>query len=313
MQLKKIHNTEELQVYSIKNPTERIKKMFPKKYIIGVNSHGLTHFLNVNTFPSYMAYGSCTGYIFTYDNDIPKIIKTASKKKRKRESQIEIIGSTLPVCLDKHFNKVYSKIDDEIDLVISCSSKNSIMPISFTQEIIIRTNSMKLFGFESKETLIKELSLKDKIDMSKKIVKTVNDNLSDIDSIETWIYEIITNVPLNCEGLTMKYPNSITTKDLKKKCVSKDKLFIGYDFRPRCENFNKVYEYENLIITSIEDMFEKKTMKLSIKDNFNGLLEKMKKELDEKKIKYTNKKDEIVISLENLRKLDLEYEITDFL
>jgi len=308
MNFKKIFDSEILQVYSIKNPSVNMKKMFPKKFIVGINAMGMTHSVNVNTLPSILAYGIATGYIFTYESTFPNNIIRSPKKS----SFINKMGSTLPVCLDQYFNESYSNKDEKVDIILSCNSKNAIMPINFTQEILIRSNSTKLFGYDTKEELLKNKVDKNKI--SKIIMKTINDNIERVDSLENWVQEVIINVPLNCEGFTIKYPNVINSKNLRKSKISKNKLFIGYDFRPRIDDESiDIYDYENIIITSIEDIFEKPSMKLHIKDNYNGLLSRIKEELDKNKLKYLDYKDEIIVTLANLRKLDLTYNLTDFL
>ena len=352
-----------------------MKKIFPKKFTIGINSENETYFLNTDTLPAIIAYTNFTGYIFTYAKTLPKKVMNLYQTTAAETPEDLYDIKTMPKSLHRYFNRSYGKEDDGVDLVLNISSSEARIPIHFIQNIVIRANSLKLFNCKNKQELLdKRIQKKSVIE---KILKVVNDNIEKVTALESWVHHIITTVPLNSYGNVMNFPKKITERNLKKEKINESQITVTYDLRLRCDNKNKVYEYENKVITTLENIFEDENIKLTIYNNYNDILTRLMKKLDSKKLKYekhigdkkniskkivdentikknmdnekideiisnkdtnekiidedTNEKiivdekidedeqidetddDHIIVSLKNLRKLDMKYYLTDLL
>lgn len=99
-----------------------------------MNTH---YFLNENVLPAFMSFGGVRGYIFTYKKSLPTNIFKLHNIANKNE-----LGSTFPKCLDQYFPTESGDGSDTTDLIFSCGSKNCIMPMCFTEDIVIRCNAL---------------------------------------------------------------------------------------------------------------------------------------------------------------------------
>lgn len=139
MKLRKILDATNVQGYQIKNPTKRFKTMYPRRYILSLDIMGTHHVINADTIPSNLVYFSPVGYIFTYNNSLPKSLANSLVK------EIDV-GSTFTRCLDGYFISKGGNDGTKIDLVLSCSPKGNIAPPTFTNELIVRCNSKALMS-----------------------------------------------------------------------------------------------------------------------------------------------------------------------
>lgn len=284
MKLKRIINNDNLQGYSIKNPSSKFKSMYPNKYIFVINSNGNVVIDNVNSIPIIFAMQKIIGYIFTYADSFPDFMNCNSVKYTD-------VGNTFPSCLDEYF----IKNDDKVDLILSCKGNNNEVPLQFIKTIVIRCNSEEFM----------------KNNLKTSILKIANNVLEDnkIDNVEDWLKNIINDAPFNNNEFPYKYGKTISNKKLKEKSkLTKDNIFIEYDLRA------KSYEHENNFICELENEFETKDTKITLFNTYNDILSEVRKQLDEKKLKYdVLDANSISVNIKYLRKLDIEFQLNDFI
>ena len=338
MNLKKIVDCDNVQCYKIQNPTKAFKKRYPKHFILSLDMMGKHAIMNVDTLPSNLSYFPPIGYIFTYNNAIPKAIA-------KNATEYEDIGSTMPRCLDSYFVASNTKNTDEIDLILSCSCKNATAPASFIEDIIIRTNSKILTNTESKlSTSHKSTTVKQRnknkracsahhdesfftqpsksrtkcvkyevnssaLNLRNNVMSLITEYLKQKNyTVEKWVHEVITKFPVNNNGLPLRFPDEINDKNINDVKLSHTNLFIEYDFRA------SDYDHEMSFIQSIEDGFENMESTVMILESYNGIIQRVTQALKAKGYpwrvvnKYT-----IEVKMKYLRLLDIEYEVTDII
>ena len=309
MKLKKILDTESLQGYQIIDPTVAFKKKYNKKYIVSIKLLDKEFNDCTNTLPFFLSVPIVRGYIFTYNSKIPKfrILHDDEDDSEKFDN------STYPECLDQYFP---SADKDNVDIIFKCIPKNDkIVSPRFVESLIIRSDSLHLLERKSYEDALSHKNGISKT-ISEKLLKLLNTNLSTYKNMQEWIERVVDTCPLDVEGDPIKFPDEITMKDINED-VKHDDIFVMYDYRPTKSSKSRKtdYDYENLLETSIEDAFEDPELPIKVFDNYNGILERMKKECDSQRIeyKYDKKNNCIVIAFKNLRKLKMTYDMTDFL
>ena len=293
MKLNKIIDGDNIQAYHISNPSKIFKRRFPKKYLIHVIVNNSIVNVNLDIIPNDFIYNVPTGYIFTYEKTLPKFLLTKIEK--------DDFGNTFPTCLDVYFN---TKDNDKkkTDLIISCSAKYDIMPSWFNRDLIVRCNSGTLSD-----------NLKSSSAIRKNILKIMNESSETYKCTEEWLLSLLDNTPLNFVDLPIRYPNTITDEIVSKKnnCDSKiiDSMFFGYDFRA------EDYEHENKFISLFESAFENLNRYVTVYESYNGIVGKIKSALNKsKKIKYKSQtKYSITLKLKDLRDLNVEYQLNDFI
>ena len=319
MKVKKILDSDNIQGFKILNPTKKFKKTFPKKYIMSFDVLGKHQILNTNTLPNSITLFTPLGYIFTYADSLPKILKSQNIK-------YENIGSTFVRCLDTYFIGENEGDSENIDLILACGSKNKIVPPTFTDELIIRCNSDTLTGKsqdgkslhnETEDSLKSEQNSNNFVEDRKNKIKNIKENILKIVSgylkekkykVEDWVKDIIFNYPINNNGLPVRFPTNISDNNINNFTLNADDIFIEYDFRA------KSYEHENEFISELEDAFESPNEEIQITNTYNNVLDEIKKKLDEKKYKWSKIDDNTIkTKLKYLRDINVEYQLTDFI
>lgn len=295
MKVKKIWDSDNIQGFKIINPTKKFKKIFPKKYIMSFDVFGKHQILNTNTLPNSIACFTPLGYIFTYADNLPKILKTQNVK-------YENIGSTFVRCLDTYFIGENEGDAENIDLILACGSKNNVVPPAFTDELIIRCNSDTLTG-ESEDRTVKVKNIKENI------LKILRGYMKEKTyTVEEWTKNVIFNYPVNNNGLPVRFPKNISDDNINSFKLNADDIFIEYDFRA------KSYKHENEFISELEDAFESPDEEIQITNSYNNILNEIKRKLDEKKYKWKEvDENTIKTKLKYLRDIDMEYQLTDFI
>lgn len=311
MKLKKLINRPGLQVYRILNPSRNFKLKYPHNFnciLLERNSFHTSQALTIkfaafNEIPSFYAFRELSGYIFTYKSSIPSFIASF----RKYEG-IDVY----PICLDQYFASPHEETQSEsnksmkVDLILNISAKNKEITPRFTDDLILRCNTESLCKVDP--TNDPETAKKNLINNVLKIINSIISE-SNITNTEDWVEHVLESPPLNNAGLPICYTNEIDdscfTSDAK---VNKSEITIGYDFRA------KGYDYENAFISILEESFGNANKNIVLYDSYNGILDVVTKALDSKGYKYKKIKDfAIEVSLKNLRNLNIEYEITDFI
>ena len=291
MKLKKIIDYDSLQAYSIINPSKKFKLMHPFKYIFVVNVNGRTEMLNLNKIPAEFAYVPIIGYVFTYDKKLPDFFKSMKNNKYTN------YGSTFPSCLDQYFTS--SEGDTKkIDLILSCTGRNKEVPVCFKDSLIIRCNSEELIGDDPKKA-------------SANIMNVLNAVLAENEdrNTEEWLQNILQNAPSNDNEFPLRYPKTIDDSLFKRKTkVDKSNVFVEYDFRASS------YDEENKIVSALEEGFEDMNSKVEVFNTYNDILPKIKEALDKKGLKYRElTPHSIETTLKNIRSIDVEFQLTDFI
>jgi hypothetical protein len=304
MKIRKILNTDTIQGYTISHPSKSFKKTFPKKFIVSVVLLGKPYIFNENYLPNIFWIAKPVGYIFTYLNKLPNLIGSNLEHYD--------IGSTAPVGLDIYFIQSNPSENRKIDVVFSCKLKPlSVAPVNWTNTTIIQCGLENILGC-SFNVLTNSYNEKYASNLSKNIVKIINKNIETELSLEKWAGLIIRNCPLNGFDLPNKYPKIITTKLLQnnKQNITKDKLFVEYDFR-LIDRTRNMYKLENSVIKVIEDAFEKNRY-VTVYDTFNNILSDIRKQALKQKIHFIDCDNSIKIKFFDLRELKVEYDLTDF-
>lgn len=293
MRLKKILDTSTLQGFQILQPDKEFKKLFPKKFIYSIKCADKQIVECSTTLPNIMLLPITRGYIFTYTASLPKELGF--------DINSGFTNSTYPECLDQYFPSIDADNDKNVDLILKCNQKSKgTSPPCFVESMIIRSNSHELL----------------KGDISKIVMKMINNNLSKFKNTQDWVKCVIDKCPMNEEDKPLNYPKIIDDKNLNGKVRKKD-MFIEYDYRPsslyKSDNMN--YDYENKVIVAIEDAFEDPNMELEIRDNYGSIVPRMLKALKTQKLPYKYDKSKAVLKIKKktLRELKMEYDLTDFI
>ena len=308
MKFKRILDTPSLQGFQIISPSKEFKKKYPKKFTFVVSFGDNNVALNTPSLPFVLALPMVRGYIFTYNSKLPAFTGSLSYKEEF------IDNSTYPECLDQYFPRVDS--DKNIDIIFKASPKhNHEVPPCLSDNLIIRSYSLSLLGKDSYEDALKTSENGEKT-LKKHLLDIIYKHLTYFDTPEKWFDNIIDRCPLDSEGCPIRYIKDIDSSTLRAKPKADD-FFITYDFRPTywAKSKDIDYEYENLLETTIENAFESPSLELEIYNNYNDIVPRMKEALDKQKISYVFKKEQnkILITLKNLRKLNMTYDMTDFL
>ena len=299
MKLQKILDVDALQGYSIKQPTKRVKTMFPKKYIFMINMSGRWMFCNTDIIPKQFYFMPVVGYIFTYERSLPEILKA------NQYIEYESIGRTHPFGLDQYFINANAN-GITCDLVISCTGTNEVMPVQMCENLVIRCNSHQLVSNVTSD--VEKMSANIKNNIRKIVTGMLKANAPS--SVEEWFLTILDRAPCNDNDLPYRYPNSITDALFKSKTINvkPSQLSLLYDFRADS------YEFESTFIHALELAFENPKQKVVIYDTYNGLMQRVVDEFTKKKLKYTQLNDHsIEVKLSDFWSIDLEVEITDLI
>lgn len=300
MRLEKILNLDALQAYSIKQPTKRIKTMFPRKYIFIISMNGKTMFGNVDVIPRQFYFMPVVGYIFTYAASLPDILQS------NQYLTYTSYGRTHPIGLDQYF--INSNSDGvECDLVLSCTGTNEIMPIQMFENIIIRCNSHQLVSNETKD--VDAMATNIKTNIKKIIINMLKTNTPA--NVEEWLLDILDKAPFNDNDMPYRYPERITDDIFKSKTINfkNNQLSIGYDLRADS------YEFESKFIHALELAFESQKQKVTIYNTYNGLMDRVIEGLKKKKLPYEQVNDHAIeVKLGDFWSLkDLDIKITDLI
>jgi len=283
MNFKKILDGVNIQGYKVCKPTKEFKKLFPKKYVLSLDMFGERMIFNTDSLPKESLVYQPVGYIFTYADSLPNSLINNKVKYTD-------VGGCFPSCLDTYF----SGTDEKIDLILSISPRDKIVPARFNDEIVIQCNS---------EQLLKGNKLKSNI------MTIINNYLKEGKfDVMTWVRKVIFNYPINNNGMPVRFPNKVSDKTINNCSIKSDELFVEYDFRA------KSYDKEDELIVDLEDAFEDLNKEVIVYDNYNHILDKLKSALDKKKLKYNLiDNDKLKVKAKYLREVNLKYQLTDFM
>ena len=195
MRLKRLIDTTTIQAYQIISPTKLVKRLFPKKFTYSFKIRERGTCGSSNTLPFIACMSETVGYIFTYSSTVPKIgVKLPTDPI-----------STYPMCLDQYFVSNEGN-SEEIDLVLMCKANQNTMPLGFTDEIVIRGNSLSMFGIEQKSSLEGSATASQRFE--KVVLRTVNDHIRTYKTLEEWMFKIVMACPTDKNGMPVKYPSS---------------------------------------------------------------------------------------------------------
>ena len=198
MKLQKILNKDSLQGYQIINPSKEFKKKYPKKFIFSLMFNNKVLTGCNNTLPIITQLPICVGYIFTYSSKLPKTLGFIDKDIMS--------NSTYPDCLDSF----YPSSQNDIDLIMKCIPKETVeITPAFNEEMIVRTNTLKMFKRKDYNDAIHNSKDIDK-EIQKNILELINHNLDTYDTVEQWVEHIIQKCPTGCDGHPIKFYKNIT-------------------------------------------------------------------------------------------------------
>lgn len=287
MKLSKLLDASNVQCYRIVSPDTFTKKHFKHKYLVGLLTRGGPISCACDFIPSEFYQPAAVGYIFTTENSIPPVFTIRDPTENL------YIGKTFPTCLDD----LYTDCDKHENIIIQCGWSTGVNDPIVTDDVFVKARIDKLLvNNPSQLRSMLEHNLERKFLADAKW-KTLYD----------WMLSICENVPVNSvTGLPLRFPKTINESMLKPKHVNLSNMFIGYDIRPTS------YDEESNIVRLIESAFEDISHTVRVYDTYNGLKDKVVRELKAKKLKHKVFDDYVETTLKNVRKLKIEYDLTDF-
>lgn len=281
MKLTKLLDLDALQVYHVQNPSKRFKEKYPKKFTYSLAYGNKQIIMNLDRL-----IPGVVGYIFAYSINKSEL----DRLKKLSANRYQDLGYTFSRCLDIHF---VDSTDEDVDLILACSPKNTEVPCKFISEIIVKTSSERL--------------LRDPKEFLTSVVTRHLKDLEDL-TVERFAMKVIAELPTNDNMLPVKYPKEITERSVNHVKVCS--FFVEYDLRA------KSYEHENEFVIGLEAAFEP-DQDIEIVENYNRIVSRVKSALDKNKLPYKLSNGVLTTKLSHLRtaesKGDISYTLTDFL
>lgn len=294
MELLKVVDNEELQVYSIIKPTNDFKSTFPKQFtIVTYNYNGNIVILeNTDTLPWNVFNG--LSYVFSYKE--PKTLtklftnitgkrKQTKTKKFKKYCGLNAVEQTL--------------FSNEEDVVLSLMTLNDYEynPHILNQYVYITTNYDEMINVNKNE-LIAATN------------KIIVEDMVKLKSFVDFIVKLKESFPLNYGATIRRFNKKITLKDITTipKNINDNKLqyYIGYDQR----NSNKD---EIEMMRHIESICYNNDI-VYVYETYNNPIKSIMKQCDDKKIPYKKIYKKIIqISGSDYDKLEFVKTIADFI
>ena len=295
-----------IQAYSVKSPSKKFKKLFPKKYtLVKINLNeqkmnecsGMCALLNVSRLSEEMFYDMRGMYLFTYDTKLPKMcakwFKELEEFEKSEIEYIEKVGNVQPWGLLDYIydrNEVVGDKENKnkpcthtVNCVLRVIPGMNEVPPTFTEPIVVRCNSEEMLGRKKGMKNIPDNVLSNNVRRNtlKVVNGYLNSVLNDYD-VETFLMKVCYGNAWNDFGYPFVYPKIIENKTLKDmSCLSKnDALMICYDI------IGDTPEQENDFIHALDDAFENENIKITVFQNYNRRVDRLIKEFKERKIKY---------------------------
>jgi hypothetical protein len=294
MKLEKIIDSRICQMYSITDASPAFREEYPHKFIvITIDPSGpMVENVNELNVEDMLLFNACT-YIFTYKHNISKRFIEGIDECDKWVKYTQMTNTC--ACLDRYY--IDSK--DKINVIMSVFPRYNIVSPAFNNNIVIRASSKKLnldaLGDQICEIVNETLAAK--VKNSTKV------------TTEEWLRQFIASPFVTPMQTCCIYPKTIEDKTFTRqsKCKITD-LVVLYDVRAK--NYNEEFK----LYSAIGEAFDKKNSVVTVYDSYNGCLSKIKDELDKHKLSYSVLNSySISTKYENLKKIDVTYQLTDFI
>ena len=289
-----INYATDVEGYYIEKPSEEFKKLYPKKYIVA--SIKDNRVWNIDDMKELPIKQHDIAYLFTYDD---KMFKTSSHNlfdwQPPSLTRMENWQKVMPADLD---NYLMDDAKEKSNVIVKLVPKVSNQDPRFINSVVIRTNYEFLKTVELKasfEAMIKSV-------YSDQYFKTIN-------TTEKWLKELLKEIPFDLRKQPLMFGKSIDDELFKKKITPKlDDFVIGYS--SRIPDIKEEFEFIKMLETTFSDF---KSTDIIVFDDYTGIVEKITKEADKKKIPYDKTPTSVQLSSEDFYKMDLDFEIVNFI
>lgn len=291
MRLKSIYNNAaRIAGYRIIDPSDEFKKLYPKKHIAAsILKNKVYNFDDFNDLPIYTHE---VDYYFTYEEGSYMM----NSFMRFNPSNVVTIEDDLGVIqVDLSNYLIYG--NKENDVIIKIVPKCSEMDPMFINSIVLLTNYKTLKNVEIKKSL-------------QQLIKTVYNKqyFKSINTTEKWLINLLNQIPFNLFNEKYQFKSSISDKDFQKSVdVSIDNFLIGY--ATRIPNIQQEVKF----IEMMEKDFANYKTDIRIYNDYTNILERIENEAKKSKMKYSKTDNYIDMKTEDFYKLNLEFEIINFL
>lgn len=278
-----------VQAYYVQRPSAELRKLLPMKYTFISSDGTKINRVDDDSLPIFALLTS-PGYLFMRSTRSIDLI----------DYSVEIPATSMK-SLATYFHRTNEDESADIDTIIEVSPGRNA-PIAFTQPCVFKLRLENFMANDLKSTILRHI--RDEIKASK------------INSVESFVRNIIDNCPVLDSGIPYKYPNIIDNDTFKNPKISWKDLVISYDVR------TKTPQEEVEFIKFIENTFETKSKEtITITNTYNNILPGLIALLDSSKIKYEKSSftiddvviDSIVLNAASLDKIKFPYQLTDFL
>ena len=307
MKCVKILDKPNVQGFSIKKPTRKFKKLFPKKYILVIpefdanNANDIagqtylqtasemykTGVMNISALYEDLFTSGVTMFIFTYADKLPRMVskwmKEGEASIQESVDMVKKTGKLTPMGLLDYIYEGNVDVDPdtqadtrEINCILKCFPMTDIVPATFNSSVVIRCNAEMLMGKD-----------KDPKKMKKRLISALENYLgwrSNDMTVEKFVTDICLNGAWNEYGFPIRFPKTIDEKYFDNFGANGTgevgDFGIGYDIV--MNNPNDEVEF----ICLLEDAFEDMNEKIVIYDNYNGFIDVVRKYMDKNKLKY---------------------------
>ena len=291
MWLEKLFDNVLYQVYSIHEPSETFKEKYSSKFtIVYCSSSGsFVQPLDEISLEDLVIDDGCV-YMFTYHKTLPKKILSLFEQVSEKIKLPQ--QKTFSACLDKYYEK-------NIGVIFEVFPGFNQIPPLFNQSVIIKA-PIKRLKFDNLSEQI--------VGIIEEVFSARIQEFSEL-TVEAWVEDFIHNPFTSYYNTCVIYPKLIDEKSLKKKKkLSSNNFIVTYDVRANN------YEEESKLFAAIGEAFEKKNTWVNVYDSFNGMLSVIIKKLDEKKLQYKQLNEfAITLPYQNLKQIEMKYDLTDFI
>ena len=323
MKCVKLWNSLSIQAYSIKSPSKKIKKLFPKKYTVvrsvfrepadgHISNNGgysndlfVTEVMNVSKITDEIMYDTRGMFIFTYNAKLPKMclkwFKTFEEMCRTGDElrkELMDIGTVHPwSLLDYIYNRTVSteKKGQEtvhtVNAVLRVIPGLSEVPAVFCEEMIIRCNSEEMLGrgVNVKGKLKQVSGMNEDVlssNFRKNVLKIMTGWFKDTlkdFDTERFLLKVFYEGAWNDFGFPIVFPKMICNKSMVEDLKM---LYADNAFMIGYDIAADSPEMENDFINAVDNAFENLDLKVVVFQNYSRMVDRVMEEFKKMKCKY---------------------------
>lgn len=286
--------------YYVTEPSKKFIDKYPKLNIaVSIDRNEVYNFDDFKELP-ITTYE--IDYLFTRDE---KVFKDKYSRcpgviswNKETDNSLDVLKA-MPVNLSNYFIKENDTTDkNEIDFIIKIAptDKATMTDPRYMNTIVFKTNHKQLLEVDIKKTI-------------KNLIKTVytKEMMLSTPNTESWLLNLLSDIPFNLNNRAMIFPNRITDKTFKSFTAPKLELFtIGYMSRVRD------LETEIKMTKMMEKSFSNFNTEITIANDYTNIVPRIKAECDKRHIRYKEFPIGISLDATDFYKLKMDYSILNF-